>query len=58
MKKVTYITLWGAYLFSTVHKCDAKIAYLDDIANLEILSYGLLFSEAMPFTKIIKDVDR
>ena len=34
-----------------------KIAYLDDIANLEILPYGLHFSEVMPFTKIIKDVD-
>ena len=45
MKKVTYVTLWGAYLFSNVHICDAKIAYLDDIANLEILPYGLHFSE-------------
>ena len=57
MKKVTYITLWGAYLFSKVHICDAEIAYLDDIANLEILPYGLLFSEVISFTKIIKDVD-
>ena len=38
MKKVTYVTLLGAYLFSQVHICDPKIAYLDDIANLEILS--------------------
>ena len=30
--------------------CDAKIAYLDDMANLEILPYGLHFSEVMPFT--------
>ena len=45
MKKVTYVTLWGAYLFSKVHICDAKIAYLDDIVNLEILPYGLHFSE-------------
>ena len=37
MKKVTYITLWGAYLFSEGHICDAKIAFLYDIANLEIL---------------------
>ena len=57
MKKVTYVTLWGAYLFSKVHICDAKIAYLDDIANLEILPYGLHFSDVMSFTKIIKDVD-
>ena len=45
MKKVTYVTLLGAYLFLKVHICDAKIAYLDDIANLEILPYGLHFSE-------------
>ena len=56
-KKVTYLTLWGVYLFSNVHICDAKIAYLDDIANLEILPYGLHFSEVMSFIKIIKDVD-
>ena len=35
-KNVTYVTLWGAYMFSKVHICDAKIACLDDIANLEI----------------------
>ena len=57
MKKVTYVTLWGACLFSKDHICDAKIAYLDDIANLEILPYGLHFSEVMSFTKIIKAVD-
>ena len=34
-----------------------KIAYLDDIANLEILPYGLHFSDVMSFTKTIKDVD-
>ena len=32
-KNVTYVTLWDAYLFSKVHICDAKIAYLDDIAS-------------------------
>ena len=47
----------GTYLFLKVHICDAKIADLDDIANLEILPYGLHFSEVMPFTKTIKDVD-
>ena len=57
MKKVTYVTLWGTYLFSKVYICDAKIAYLDDIANLKILPYGLHFSEVMSFTKIIKNVD-
>ena len=51
------MTLWGAYLFSKVHICDAKIAYLDGIANLEILPYGLHFLEVMLFTKNIKDVD-
>ena len=56
-KKITYVTLWGAYLFSKVHICDAKIAYLGDIANLLILPYGLHFSEVMSFTKNIKDVD-
>ena len=57
MKKVKDVTLFGAYLFSKVHICDAKIAYLDDIANLEILPYGLHFSEVMSFTKIIRNVD-
>ena len=35
----------------------AKIAYFDDIANLEILPYGLHFSEVMSFTKLIEDID-
>ena len=39
-----------AYLFSKVHICDAKIAYLDDIANLEILH----FLEVLSFAKISK----
>ena len=34
-KNVTYVTLWGAYMFSKGNICDAKIAYIDDIANLE-----------------------
>ena len=57
MKKVTYVTLWGAYLSSKVHICDAKVAYLGDIANLEILPYSMHFSEVMSFTEIIKDVE-
>ena len=57
MKNITYITLWGAHLFSKVHIGVAKIAYLDDIANLEVSPYGLHFSEVMSFNKIIKDVD-
>ena len=56
MKEVTYVTLWSTYFFSKVYICDAKIAYFDDIANLEILPYGLHFSEVKSFTKIIKDV--
>ena len=56
-KDVTYVTLWGAYLLSKVHICDAKIAHLDAKATLEILPYGLHFSEVMSFTKCIKDVD-
>ena len=47
----------GANLFSKVHICNAKIAYLDDIANFEILLYGLHVSEVISFTKDIKDVD-
>ena len=40
--------------FQKVHNCDANIAYLDEIAKLEILPYGLHFSEVMPFTKLSK----
>ena len=40
-------------MFSKVHICDAKIAYLDDKANLEILPHGLHFSEVMSFTKMM-----
>ena len=58
MKNVTCVTLCGVYLFSKSHICVAKIAYFDDIANLEILPYGLHFSEVMSFTKIIRDDDR
>ena len=39
MKNVTYVTIWGAYLFSKVHICDEKKAYLNDIANLENLPF-------------------
>ena len=56
-KNVTYVKLRGAYLFSKVHICDAKIAHLDDLASLEILHYGLHFSEVISFAKIITDVD-
>ena len=53
-KNVTYVTLWGAYLFSKVHFCNAKVAYLDDIANLEILPYGLHFSELQKSCHLLK----
>ena len=54
MKKVTYVTFWGAYLFFRVSICDVKKAYLDNIANLEILPYGLHFSEVMRLLKLSK----
>ena len=57
MKKSNIRNTLGVYLFSKVHICDAKIAYLVDIANLEFLPNGLQFSDVMSFTKIIKDVD-
>ena len=56
MKNYNIRNTLGACLFSKVHICDAKIAYLDDIANLEIIPYCLHFSEVKSFTKIIKDV--
>ena len=37
-KKCNILNVLGAYLFSKVHICNAKIAYIDDIANLEILA--------------------
>ena len=52
MKKRNIYTTLGAYLFQR-----SIIGYLNDIANLEILPYGLHFSEVMSFTKIIQDVD-
>ena len=57
MKKSNIRNTLVAYLFSKVHICVEKIAYLDDIANLEILPDGFHFSEVMSFAKIIKDVD-
>ena len=58
MKKRNIRNTLGCIFASKVHICDARIAYLDDIANLEILPYGLHFSDVVSFTKIIKDVDR
>ena len=57
MKKSNIPNTLGCIFFSKVHICDAKIAYLDDLANFEILPNGLHFSEVMSFPKIIKDVD-
>ena len=57
MKKYNIRNTLVCIVVSNIHICDAKIAYLDDIANLEILPYGLQLSEVMSFTKIIKDVD-
>ena len=41
-------------MFSKFYICDAKIAYLDDIANLEILPYGLHFAESCHLLKLSK----
>ena len=57
MEKYTKRNTFGCIFVSKVHICDAKIAYLDDIVNFEILPYGLHLSEVMSFTKIIKTVD-
>ena len=51
MKKCNIRNTLCAYLFSKVHIRDAKLAYLDGIANLEIFPYGLHSSEVMSFTK-------
>ena len=40
---------WGSYMFSKVLICDAKIAYLNDIANLRILPYRMHFLDVMSF---------
>ena len=53
-KNVTYVALWGAYLFSKVRICDAKLAYLDDISNLEVFPYGLRFSKSCHLLKLSK----
>ena len=55
-KTVTYVTLLVHICFQRSISVK-KIANFDDIADLEILPYGLHFSEVMSFTKIIKDVD-
>ena len=57
MKKYNIRNTLGCIFVVKGPICDAKIAYLDDIANLEVLPYGLLFSEVMSFNKIIKDID-
>ena len=57
MKKSSIHNFLGCiFVFKGPYLC-CKIAYLDDIANLEILPYGLHFSEVTSFTKIIKYVD-
>ena len=58
MKKKCYIrnTLGCIFVFKGPYlRC--KIAYIDYMASLEILPYGLHFSEVMSFTKIVTDVD-
>ena len=53
-KKVTYSTSGRLYLLSKVYICSSVIAYLEDIANLEILPYLLHFSEVLKRMLIIK----
>ena len=48
------MTLCGAYLISKGHICDAKIVYLDDIANLEILTNGCTFQKSCHLLKLSK----
>ena len=50
MNNVIYVTLGLHVWFQKSISVMQKIAYLDDIANLEILPHGLHFSEAMSFT--------
>ena len=57
MKKCNIRNTLGCIFVFKCYICNAKLAYLDDIANLKIFPYGLHFSEVMSFTKIIKDVD-
>ena len=57
MKKYNIRNTYVHICFQSSISVMQKIAHLDDIANLEILPYGLHFSEVMSFTKIIKDVD-
>ena len=54
MKKSNIRNTLGAYLFSKVNICVAKIADLDDIANLDILPYGLHFSGSCHLLKLSK----
>ena len=54
MKKVTYVTLWGAYLFSKVHICVTKIAYLDDIANWKSYLMVCTFQKSCHLLKLSK----
>ena len=48
------VTLGGAYLFSKVHICDAKIPHLDDIANLNSYLMVCTFQKSCHLLKISK----
>ena len=54
MEKVTYVTLWGSYLFSKVHNCVAKIAYLDDIAIWKSYLMVCTFQKSCHLLKLSK----
>ena len=54
MKKSNIRNTLGADLFSKVHICDAKIAYLDDIANLIIYLMVCTFHKSCHLLKLSK----
>ena len=54
MEKCNIHNTFGPYLFSRVHICDAKIAYLDDIANLEIIPLICTFQKPCHLLKLSK----
>ena len=53
-KNVTYVTLWGAYMFSKVQICDAKIVYVDDLANWKSNLMVCTFQKSFQLLKLSK----
>ena len=52
MKKRNICNTWDACLLSKVHICDAKIAYLDDIANLKSNPMVCTFQKSFHLLKL------